>query len=101
MWGVGGGEVGGVYSVYSACEGTLTATATLGLPPRHPKGVFSPDRSPQLVFCDAAACDSKDFAANDPGSWKHEVYSRMIQNLFDECRFFPKYPPQVEKVQGG
>ena len=36
----------------------------------------------------------KDFAVQQKGSWKHEVYGRMIQNLFDECRFFPKYPPQ-------
>lgn len=42
----------------------------------------------------------KDFAANDKGSWKHEVYSRMIQNLFDECRFFPKYPPQELTTTG-
>ncbi|CAK0817390.1 unnamed protein product [Prorocentrum cordatum] len=42
----------------------------------------------------------KDFASHEKGNWKHEVYSRMISNLFDECRFFPKYPPQELTITG-
>lgn len=40
---------------------------------------------PQLV-------DSmKEFASHDRGSWKHEVYSRVVSRLLDESRLFPKY----------
>jgi CCR4-NOT transcription complex subunit 1 len=33
----------------------------------------------------------KDFASHDRGSWKHEVYSRVVSRLLDESRLFPKY----------
>eukprot|EP00929_Paragymnodinium_shiwhaense_P096504 TRINITY_DN5810_c0_g1_i1.p1 TRINITY_DN5810_c0_g1~~TRINITY_DN5810_c0_g1_i1.p1 ORF type:complete len:2534 (+),score=627.08 TRINITY_DN5810_c0_g1_i1:150-7751(+) len=40
------------------------------------------------------------FSVAEEGSYEYEVYQRMVQNLFEECRFFPKYPAEELSITG-
>eukprot|EP00928_Gymnodinium_smaydae_P011184 TRINITY_DN14154_c1_g3_i1.p1 TRINITY_DN14154_c1_g3~~TRINITY_DN14154_c1_g3_i1.p1 ORF type:complete len:2535 (+),score=382.87 TRINITY_DN14154_c1_g3_i1:627-7607(+) len=40
------------------------------------------------------------FRAEGVDSWNYEVYSRMLQSLFDECRFFSRYPAEDLLITG-
>eukprot|EP00928_Gymnodinium_smaydae_P097823 TRINITY_DN894_c1_g2_i1.p1 TRINITY_DN894_c1_g2~~TRINITY_DN894_c1_g2_i1.p1 ORF type:complete len:2458 (+),score=390.25 TRINITY_DN894_c1_g2_i1:119-7492(+) len=40
------------------------------------------------------------FKSEPESSWNHSVYDRIVQSLFDECRYFPKYPEEDLVVTG-
>eukprot|EP00927_Polykrikos_kofoidii_P002672 TRINITY_DN11067_c0_g5_i2.p1 TRINITY_DN11067_c0_g5~~TRINITY_DN11067_c0_g5_i2.p1 ORF type:complete len:2502 (+),score=564.25 TRINITY_DN11067_c0_g5_i2:638-7507(+) len=42
----------------------------------------------------------RDYASQPAGSWKHEIFLRMVHILFDECRYFPRYPPHELTITG-
>ena len=42
----------------------------------------------------------KGYANKEPQSREYETYVCMIQSLFAECRFFPKYPARELKITG-